>query len=358
MTGRHLPGGIASVNRAIVSALSDEPEVDLHLISLWPDEPSGQSRSLLTGRPPRNAKVRFALQVSRALQLLEPDVLLFDHVHLSASLRLSRQGRTQVAVYVHGSEIAPTPSRSVTRLLNRADRILSNSAFIRGLVLQAVPHANVDLVYPCIDRSREALWASLDESGNSGERPPNVLLVGRMDASQWRRGSGKGHDKLLAIWPDVVYRIPEAQLWFVGGGDDESRLRDAARDRGLLTSVHFFGPLDGHDLADSYRQSAVYAMPSRNEGFGIVYAEAMYHGLPCIASRDSGASEILEDGITGHLIDNSDTGELRSRLLELLLNPDLRARMGEAARAVSKQRFVYDRFSIALLDALDIRPTR
>lgn len=357
MTGRHLPGGIASVNRAIVSALNDEPTVDLRRISLWPDEPLGQEGGYQTGRPPRHAKVRFALQVNRALYRLKPDVLLFDHIHLSSAVRSPRVRATRVAVYVHGREIAPTPSRRAARLLDRADRILTNSAFNRRLITEATQNANVSLVSPCVDRRREALWAALSDPDRAGERAPVVLLVGRMDASQRRIGQGKGHDELLAIWPDVLERVPDGELWFVGGGDDEPRLRQITRDRGLLPSVRFLGPQDGDDLAKSYRESAVFAMPSHNEGFGIVYAEAMYHGLPCIASRESGASELLEDGSTGFLVDEHDPRDLRSRLLELLLDPDRRTRMGEAAKTVSRERFVFERFSNALLEALDVRPT-
>jgi phosphatidyl-myo-inositol dimannoside synthase len=163
----------------------------------------------------------------------------------------------------------------------------------------------------------------------------------------------KGHDALLAAWPAVLVRQPDAQLVFVGTGDDEPRLRARAREAGLGAHVIFTGFVDEVELASIYARAAVFAMPSRGEGFGIAYLEAMAHGLPCIGSIHDAAGEVIDDGVTGYLVDQSDTQTLADRL-SLLLGDDVRRRaMGEAGRRRLTERFTADRFAERLGDLVD-----
>jgi phosphatidylinositol alpha-1,6-mannosyltransferase len=80
-------------------------------------------------------------------------------------------------------------------------------------------------------------------------------------------------------------------------------------------------------------------MPSWGEGFGLVFAEAMSHGLPCIASRFDAGSEVVVDGVTGILVDPNRSDELLGALRTLLSDGRLRRRMGEAGRTRAKEVF-------------------
>jgi phosphatidylinositol alpha-1,6-mannosyltransferase len=94
-------------------------------------------------------------------------------------------------------------------------------------------------------------------------------------------------------------------------------------------------------------------MPSRNEGFGLVYLEAMAHGLPCVGSDEDAAREIIVDGETGYLVKQSDQAALRDRLIGLLTDATLRRTLGLGGRARLAREFSYDRFSSRLGTALD-----
>jgi phosphatidylinositol alpha-1,6-mannosyltransferase len=94
----------------------------------------------------------------------------------------------------------------------------------------------------------------------------------------------KGHDQILDAWPVVRSRIPDARLVIVGDGDDAPRLRAKAASLGLAASVLFTGFVTEAQLAALYQKASVFAMPSREEGFGLVYLEAMARGVPCIGS--------------------------------------------------------------------------
>jgi phosphatidylinositol alpha-1,6-mannosyltransferase len=155
----------------------------------------------------------------------------------------------------------------------------------------------------------------------------------------------------------VRERVPGAELWIVGSGDDVPRLEREARARGLADAVRFLGRISDRDLGHLYRRAGVFAMPSRQEGFGLVYAEAMWHGLPCIGSTLDAASEVIADGRTGFLVAYDATEPLANAIVAVLSDRELAARMGIAAAADAHRRFGYARFRADLLRALDLAPS-
>jgi phosphatidylinositol alpha-1,6-mannosyltransferase len=150
----------------------------------------------------------------------------------------------------------------------------------------------------------------------------------------------KGHDELIDAWPHVLSAIPEAELVVVGDGDDAARLR-AKAGRGIT----FTGFVHRATLNQLYADAALFAMPSRGEGFGLVYLEAMAHGLPCIGSIHDAAAEVIDHGKTGLLVDLSDREALGRAIVCLLRDPGLRLGMGRAGLERLEQHFTFERFS-------------
>jgi phosphatidylinositol alpha-1,6-mannosyltransferase len=118
--------------------------------------------------------------------------------------------------------------------------------------------------------------------------------------------------------------------------------------------VRFLGGVSDRELGRLYRSAGVFAMPSRQEGFGLVYAEAMWHGLPCIGSTLDAASEVITDGATGRLVPYGGVEPLADAIIELLSNRGLAERMGRVAAADAHGRFAYPRFRSDLLRALEL----
>jgi phosphatidylinositol alpha-1,6-mannosyltransferase len=171
------------------------------------------------------------------------------------------------------------------------------------------------------------------------------LIVGRMDA----RERYKGHDQLL----EALTGIPEARLVVAGDGDDRPRLEAKASGLGMPDRVHFTGFTSEATLMELYRRCAAFAMPSRGEGFGLVYLEAMRAGKPVLAARGSAAGEIVVDGATGLLVDPDDREELREALGRLLDYPGEAKRMGEAGFERWRKELSLERFRERLWPLLE-----
>jgi len=161
----------------------------------------------------------------------------------------------------------------------------------------------------------------------------------------------KGHDALLEAWPRVRASCPDARLVIVGDGDDRSRLQAKARSLDLDDATLFLGRVDDARLRGLYRAAAFFVMPSRNEGFGFVYLEAMLAGRPCIACPGA-AAEILEDGRSGVLVTFGSVPEVEAACVRLFSDPALCDRLGRAGAEAIRQRFLpghfVDRFREAL----------
>jgi phosphatidylinositol alpha-1,6-mannosyltransferase len=201
----------------------------------------------------------------------------------------------------------------------------------------------------------EVLPLALEERPVAGEPDPALLdrlgdgfllIVGRMAASE----RYKGHDPLLEALPQLG---PEARLVIAGEGDDRPRLEAQAAALGVAGQVAFTGFVSEATLAEMYRRCAAFAMPSRGEGFGLVYLEAMRAGKPCIAARGSAAEEIIEDRKTGLLVDPDDSEELAGALGRLLGDPALAREMGEAGRRRWQKEFSIERFRARLAPLLE-----
>ena len=96
--------------------------------------------------------------------------------------------------------------------------------------------------------------------------------------------------------------------------------------------MQFLGGVDDATRDACLRGCRCFCLPSRGEGFGLVYIEAMRHGLPVLASVHDAGQEVVMDGVTGYTVDLDRPGHLATRLVELLKDHETTQRMGDAAR--------------------------
>jgi glycosyltransferase involved in cell wall biosynthesis len=160
------------------------------------------------------------------------------------------------------------------------------------------------------------------------DQPPTLLSVCRLEGSE----RYKGVDLALRAHALLLKEKPELRFHVVGDGTDVDRLRWLVSDLGTGDRVTFLGRLPASDLAREYEQCTAFVLPSRREGFGIVFLEAMARGKPVVAFRCGGTPEVVLDGECGMLAEADDLLGLYDALRSLLRDGELRARLGRSGR--------------------------
>ncbi len=157
-----------------------------------------------------------------------------------------------------------------------------------------------------------------------------VLCVGRLTAD-------KRHDLLLDIWSMADIHRHGWKLKIIGKGECESALRSKIDSLGLNESVVIADPTSR--IQEEYIKSSIFLLTSRAEGFGLVLAEAMAFGIPCISfDCPCGPRDIIEDGISGRLVKEGDTRSYIEALKQLATNSTLRREFGKNSR-ISSYKF-------------------
>ncbi len=331
-------GGIAAVSRLLARTFDDATGVTCRVLTLAGERPDGTFPSSTWQR------ITFGARVAAVQAAGLCDWLCYTHLSLATAQRwLPPVVRRPYAVFLHDVEawVPQSPFRS--RVLAGAFLRLANSRYTAERVAEANP--DVGPITPCpLALPGDAPPSSL--LGPSVDIGPSaVLIVGRMMSTE----RYKGHDQLLEAWPAVVAAVPRARLVCVGEGDDVERLKAKADELGVTATTIFTGFVADGVRRSLYEGAAVFAMPSRREGFGLVYLEAMAARRPCIGANHDAASEVIEDGVTGFLVDQADTRALASRIIQVLGDEDLRRRMGEAGFRRYRDEFTYESFSRRLL---------
>jgi glycosyltransferase involved in cell wall biosynthesis len=253
-----------------------------------------------------------------------PDLLMCFQTFISgyAGVGLQRSLGIPAVVWVRGEDELRLRASPIARwtspgVWRQARGVIVQSPEIRDALLSELPadrRAQVAAHLECVPNGIQ-----LPAPRAAGAREDRVLTVGRLIDI-------KGMD--VAI--DAV-AAAGARLTIAGDGPERQRLEQhAAR---LGADVRFAGFVEREALADLYRDAACVVLASRfGEGFPNVVLEAMAHGCPVIASRVTGVSELIEDGVNGLLVPPGDPPALRLAIARIQGDPELGARLGAAAR--------------------------
>ncbi|MFZ1133023.1 MAG: glycosyltransferase [Terriglobales bacterium] len=154
---------------------------------------------------------------------------------------------------------------------------------------------------------------------------PEILIVGNLVRS-------KGHELVVRALKNLRRSFPQLRCRIMGEGPDRARLESLVRELQIGRHVEFLGRRSRSEVAEAMRRCSIFVLPSRNEGLGCVYLEAMSCGKPVIACRGQGIDEIIEHGKNGWLIPVDGLEELGLGLATLLGSAELRTRIGASAR--------------------------
>lgn len=290
------------------------------------------------------ASLSFSLLALNCLRRLRPAIIHANEFISPATVAL-------LAKHLLGSPIVLTPHRSgelgdIERLQSRlsgkfrlnalketADAIVVISQEIEQELLKSgFSEQKLHKIRNSVDSQRFCPLTSIDKKHlrQALQLPTEsvvVVFTGRLVYE-------KRLHHLLSIWSAVRSACPKAELLLIGEGDQEPLLRSF-----ISPGVHFLGRKS--DVGPYLQAADIFVLPSAAEGLSVAMLEAMSCGLAPLITRVGGASEVIDDAVSGMLIPADDVSALQTRLIELLVDTELREAIGKAAR----QR-IEDEFSV------------
>ncbi|MCP4199207.1 MAG: colanic acid biosynthesis glycosyltransferase WcaL [Proteobacteria bacterium] len=227
---------------------------------------------------------------------------------------------------------------NVKRLFNRIDRFLPVSEHLaQRLISLGAPPERVQVFYRGV-----ATPTTLPNRDQSKKQAPVVLLVGRFVEK-------KGFEYGIEAFAKLIANGVIAQLKFIGDGERRAKYENIIQQAGAEGLVSFLGDIPQADVFKEMTKADVLIVPSVTgangdvEGVANVLKEGNAHGLPAIVTRHGGLPEVVEDGVTGFIVEERDSATLAAKLMLLISNPELRLQMGTAAWRKMHTEFDFQR---------------
>lgn len=319
-------GGIAKFNRDLLTALCAHSECT-EVVAI-PRSMPNTSESLPSGltyiTEGLNGKCKYIAAVLKyIIKKNQFDLIVCGHINiLSLAILAKHMVRAPVLLFIYGIDAwRPTKSLLTNYLVRGVDAFISISKVTKRRFLSwATLREEKGFILPnAIDLDRfkpgEKPSALLDRYGLRGKTV--LMTLGRLVAKE----RCKGFDEMLELLPDMIKEDSDIFYLIVGDGADRSRLEDKVKQLGLTGHVVFAGLIDEEEKALHYHLADTYIMPSRGEGFGFVFLEAMACGIPVVASKVDGSREAVRNGKLGILVDPDKPDEIKAGILEALKRP-------------------------------------
>lgn len=344
-------GGVLHVMHLLGETFAERTDIDFHLVGFA----KGFDGVTVVERPgmvfhrigqPKNRIIpnllTQAARIAPILREIKPDVV---NSHHCVSTEAAVLAGCKVVHTVHGvTHREVRYLRGKARLATWFHSYVQRKALSKADAVISVAQYGLDAYAKWIKGPTGLIGVPVDDV--FAEVPPITPSKGIVFAGGINRRKNLG--ALVRAMPAVVRRHPDAVLHVCGGvldqryKDDLDAFVDA---EGLGKSVRFLGVVDRHKLASLLGQSVALALPSYQETAPGVICQAMAAGRVPVASAVGGVPEMIEDGVTGFLVDPDDSEALASRLIRLMDDLDLARDMGSAARKVATER--YDRHKVA-----------
>jgi len=224
----------------------------------------------------------------------------------------------------------------IKRALNSAHYITATGEYLRRAVLKLNGNIkNIDVIPFGVDTD---LFKYFER------KPSDEIVIGIVKSLCPQYGI----DILINAFANLKSRHPHIKLKIAGKGEFESVYKNQVKDLGIDGSVEFLGFVDHSELPHLLSTFDIFAMPSIEESFGVAALEASAAGLPVVASRVGGVPEVIENNVTGYLIERKNVNELTSALEKLIRDPRLRLDMGKAGRKFVEEKYVWSNNLLAM----------
>jgi glycosyltransferase involved in cell wall biosynthesis len=341
-------GGVQASAKIAWSAVTEHAEDFATLVSyVGANGTSGSKRNLRESHhDPATLVVDSKTKaIYTALARRWPHNLVFVwHMGLLRLLPFFRLSEVRVVLMLLGVEAWKEQSWFTTKQLEKVDLFLSISNhtwdnFVRlNRQYEDKPHQTVLL----------GIEAPLQTSSSTPANRPAALMLSRLSKGE----DYKGHREVITAWPRVLQRIPEAELWIAGDGDLRNDIEQLVAELGLGEKVRFLGQVTDETKQELLLQCRCLVMPSRGEGFGLVYLEAMRVGRPCLVSTLDAGQEVVNPPEAGLAADPDNAKEVADCICRLLASGPEWERWSRQARIRYEANYTARHFQDRLLMAV------
>ncbi|MDB9304566.1 glycosyltransferase family 4 protein [Nodularia spumigena CS-591/12] len=263
----------------------------------------------------------FAFQVFLAAVQKRPDLIICGHINFSPlALLICKFLKIPYWTVAHGVEAWNIDNPTLQRALHNADRILAVSEYTGDRLIkeQNLDPQKISILHNTFDADQfqpAPKPTYLLHRHQLKPEQPIILTVARLSASE----QYKGYDQIIRAMPKIRSMIPDVHYMIVGKGDDKSRIKQLITELKLENCVTLAGFVPDAELCDYYNLCHLFAMPSKGEGFGIVYLEALACGKPVLGGNQDAAIDALCHGKLGALVNPDDVLEIAHTIIEILL---------------------------------------
>ena len=327
-------GGIQSYVKDIFRAYNqiDKIKADTAEVFLLRDEPGCDNPyatetlkfHYLKATSPWQGRLNLVLSLLTYLLFRRPQHLYCGHINLVTLISsLCQPLGIPYTVLTYGKEVWYPLPQNQRKALQKADRIWTISRYSRDRLTQAndINSSKVKILPCVVDGNTFTPGHKSTELVTKYGLADNKVLM--TVARLWSGDIYKGVDVTIRALPKILSVFPEVKYLIIGRGDDRPRLEKLARDLGVADRVVFAGFVATEALVDHYRVADAYVMPSQ-EGFGIVYLEAMACGKPVLSGDADGSADPLQEGRLGWCVPHRDPEAVAKACIEILQGGDRR----------------------------------
>ena len=273
---------------------------------------------------PQMGRLKMAVALLKFLLQKRPQHVFCGHINLAVLIKtLCQPLGIPYTVLTYGKEVWEPLKNSEINALGSANSIWTISRYSRDRAC-AANGLNCEKIkmLPCAIDGEQFTPGSkqpelIEQYGLGGTKV--LMTVARL----WSGDIYKGVDVTIRALPRLAQVLPEVKYLVIGRGDDQPRLAQLAEDLGVSDRVVFAGFVPTEQLIAHYRLADAYIMPSQ-EGFGIVYLEAMACGVPVLSGDDDGSADPLQDGKLGWRVPHRDPEAVATACIEILQGDDQR----------------------------------
>jgi phosphatidylinositol alpha-1,6-mannosyltransferase len=324
-------GGIEKVCRTICRTLYDlsqEGTVDPTVFSMYDQSNERDSRYLKKQQFEGFNEGRKRFVIKSFIKGINSDVVILSHVHLlSVAYFIKRlRPKTKVFLLAHGIEIWKKFPEPKLKALKRLDKIICVSEFTAEKIrtVHDIDPNKLEVLNNCLDPfyyfpEKFSKPQPLLKRYNLTEDHTILMSLSRLSSSE----KYKGYDNTIAILPTLIEKFPKVVYLLAGKYDEEEfiRINKLIATHKIADHVKVIGFVDEAEISDHFLLSDIFVMPSKKEGFGIVFIEAMASGLSAVAGNKDGSVDALKNGELGELVDPDNLQQIEQTLSKLLASP-------------------------------------